>query len=285
MRIAAVVPTFNEFDVLTRCLDSLQSQPEGVDLDVIVVNAGEPLPPELRDRVREIRVHSNCFWTACIGAGLAVVRQEKAWDYVMLANADTIFLPGSVQRLADEAAKGERIVCCSPAYEQYGPDAPKLLYSRDRLVPVLLHNFLERAWTTPDQAPDEVWETDIAGGQGTLFSASYLDEFDVDPKRFPHYKGDVDLWLSMKRKGIRLMMVGKAGIVNVRPFGVNTGKTRWQKFSRAWWLVTSPNARDGVPVTWYLRMKHLPFPLGVLSFLAFIPLIYAWRLVKFFRYN
>src|SRR5690349_24032387 len=94
-RIAAIIPTYNEVDLLTECVRSLQAQNYPA-LDIYVVNAGDPLGVDLG--VHEIGVPSNYFWTSCIDSGIKEALKH-APDYLMFTNADTTFLPNSLEKL------------------------------------------------------------------------------------------------------------------------------------------------------------------------------------------
>lgn len=281
--IAVVVPTYNEEELLAECVASIATQEVEADLTVIVVNAGEPLSSDLGSRVHEVRVPSNYYWTQCIKRGFDLIRQRGGFDYVLMANADTTLMPGTVTRLLQLLQAETDVVACSPVYRAIGSERPTLLFSRDRLMPFVLHNFLERKWTYPEDAPDEVFETDLTGGQGVLFPASFLERFDADDVRFPHYKGDMDLWLSMKREGVRLLIVAKAGVVNRRAFGEARHGSRWKQLRRIRYLVNSPLARDSWRVAWKLRKKHLGPVKGFVSTFFFVGLVYPWRVIKLLR--
>lgn len=279
-KVAAIIPTFNEFEVLAECVRSL------VDASVekvlpIVVNAGDPLPPEVAAMVLEVPVSDDHFWTGSIAVGFAKAR-EIGPEFVLLANADTSFLPGSVDLLLAEVSKSDKTIACCPAYERQPDGSIRLLYSDDVMLPFFLHNFLKRRWVSPDQAPSEPYETGIVGGQGVLFRAELLDRFDVDPKSFPHYRGDQDFWLSAKEAGYRLVMVPKAGIVNNRSFGMKT-LSRREKFARLRYLATSPRARDSWRTIWNLRRKHQTLPIAIVSFIVYTPLVWVYRLLQMAR--
>jgi GT2 family glycosyltransferase len=279
-KAAAIIPTFNEVDVLASCVQSLASASRETILP-IVVNAGKPLPSELAAQVLEIPVSDDHFWTASIAVGFARARELRP-EYVLLANADTEFLPGSVDLLIEEVAKSPKTIACCPGYERDEDGSIRLLYSDDVMLPFFLHNFLKRRWVRPEEAPSEPYETGVVGGQGVLFRAELLDSFDVDPQSFPHYRGDQDLWLSAKAAGYKLVMVPKAGVINNRAFGMKT-LSRKENMARLRYLATSPRARDSWRTIWNLRRKHQPLPVAVVSFLIYTPLVWAYRLLQMAR--
>jgi GT2 family glycosyltransferase len=279
-KVAAIIPTFNEFEVLAECVRSLGPASTEKILP-IVVNAGKPLPAELAAQVLEVPVSDDHFWTASIAVGFDRAREIRP-EFVLLANADTSFLPGSVDLLLAEVEKSVKTVACCPAYERQEDGSVRLLYSDDVMLPFFLHNYLKRGWTTPEEAPSEPYETSIVGGQGVLFRTELLDRFDVDPQAFPHYRGDQDFWLFVKEAGYRLVMVPQAGVVNNRSFGMKV-LSRREKFSRLRYLATSPRARDSWRTIWNLRRKHQPLPVAVVSFVVYTPLVWVYRLLQMAR--
>lgn len=282
-KIAIVIPTFNEQDELQKAVDSLVSQPEH-DLTLIVVNAGDALRESIAKLVEEIDVPSNVFWTGCVKVGFDRAR-EGDYDYVMLANSDTELGQGAIAQLVEVAETDPKIIAACAAYIRQEDDSIRLLYSDDIMVPFMLHNFTKRRWTTLEEAPSEPYETGSIGGQGVLFRREVLDRFDVDPVRFPHAKGDIDFWLTLKRHGYRIIVVPHATVINNRGFGATAGLSRKQKLKKIKSLALSQYSRDSLPTLWRLRRKHLGPIGGPLSFLISVPAIWSWRVYKLIRYS
>lgn len=271
--IAAVIPTFNEVEVLRQAVDSLLEQ-EYPNLTVFVVNAGDPLPEDFRAKVQEIPVPSDFYWTMSIGRGFEVVK-ERGFDFVLMLNADTAMTTGSLELLLAEASK-PNTVACSPAYMRQPDGTTELMYSGEKFHPLLFHFRLQREWDRMEDAPKEPYETAITGGQGVMFDGRLLQKYSVDPARFPHNKGDFDLWLSMKRDGIRLMMVPAVGAINLRAFGEHAKQDGKIRLKKLWARATDIRSNDSWPIMWQIRRKHQPLPLALLSF----ALMYPWRQVK-----
>lgn len=264
--LAIVIPTFNEPDLLQECLASLD-WPEDLDVTLVIVNAGDPLGFELPSNAVEVKVSSDCFWTASVEAGFDYIRHHD-FDWAMLANADNTFYPGSIGRLLELSRSGPNIVAACPAYIRVGDEPERLLYSDQLDLGILLYGKLNRRWTAPSEAPDAPFPIELTGGQGVLFPASLLKEFATDPKRFPHHAGDHDLWLQMRHKGVKVMVEPKAGIVNLRVLGGKHATGFWPKLKKLWWRLGSDLTQDSPKVMWRLRAKHLAFPTAVVSFLV-----------------
>ncbi|MBC8065083.1 MAG: glycosyltransferase family 2 protein [Chlorobia bacterium] len=252
--IAAIIPTYNEVELLSACVDSLLAQDEPW-LEIIVVNAGDPLPASVAVKVIEHRVPDNCFWTACISEGI-VVAKGLGSEHLLFTNADTSFLPGSVSRLREAIADKPMSIACSPAYVQTEGKPITLLYSDQSDLGPLLYGKLVRRWEKPEEAPIEPYEIDLTGGQGVLMPAVLFDSVKVDVENFPHYASDHDLWLQARKLGYRLLLVPQTGIVNRRDFNESEGRKAGSLVRALWKRMTSEFAPESWTIMWRLRRKH-----------------------------
>ncbi|HLK13937.1 MAG TPA: hypothetical protein VKT78_03965 [Fimbriimonadaceae bacterium] len=276
-RVFAVIPTFNEEPELTACLASLRAQ-EGVEIVPLVINAGRPLSNELAAQCEEIAVQGSCFWTCCTQTGFDIARERRA-EIVMMVNSDVEVLPGTVALLVEHLRKEPQNVFASPGYTPDADGRLRLQFSHDRVVPFLMHNYLARDWTYRDEAPEGVREAGVAGGQGVLFSASYLVRVRLDPEHFPQARGDHVFWARMKRAGARLYFVCQAGIVNQRPLSQGV-LPKGFNLKAVWRYMTSPYAPESVVTTWRYRRATLPLAAAIPSFLLMVPGAWGYRLVR-----
>lgn len=265
-RVSVVIPTFNEPDLLRKTVDSLSAGP-GIELRIVVANAGEALPDDLSARVSEVRIGSENFWTGSMEAGLEWVRQDDS-DYVMFLNADTSLLPGTIEKEIAFVGERQDVVACCPAYTLRPDGSLELLYSHQSDWGILLMGKLIRPWTTPSEAATEPFLADLHGGQGTLFRRELLDRFSLDTRNFPHYTADHDFWLTLREAGIRLWVVPQAGVVNERDFGAHQKKSLGQRLRGLKRRFSSPMMGESAPAMWRLRAKHLPVPLAIVSFVV-----------------
>lgn len=268
--IGVVVPTFNEPDLVRRCVDSLEAEASatGVELTTYVVNAGKPLPADLAARVIEIPVPSDHFWTRSVKVGFERLREVRP-EYTLLMNADTTFLPGSLARLM-AVAKEPNTVACSPGYMRDSEGKPILLYAHESFNEFLWHGRPVVPWKRPEEAPDELRQIRTCGGQGVLFRTEFLDRFDVDPDNFPQAKGDHDFWFTCQEGGLKLVLVMRSGAVNDRGFGPMSWTPK-QRFRKLWWRASHPQSSDSWPNMWRLRKKHQGMPKALISFALMFP--------------
>lgn len=276
-RVFAVIPTFNEEPELTACLASLRAQ-EGVEIVPLVINAGKPLSPNLAAQCEEVKVEGACFWTCCTQTGFDLARERGA-ELVMMANSDIEVLPGTVALLVEHVQREPKNVFASPGYTPEPDGRLKLQFSRDLVVPFLMHNYLKRDWTYREEAPDGVLEAGVAGGQAVVFSADYLAKVRLDPEHFPQARGDHVFWAHMKRAGARLFFVSKAGIVNQRPLSQGV-LPKGFNLKAVWRYMTSQYAPESVITMWRYRVATLPFLAAVPSFVIMVPGAWTYRLLR-----
>lgn len=261
--IDVVIPTYNEFDVLKRTVDSV-IEDGGEAARILIVNAGERLPPDIARFVEELPVPSDHFWTASVEMGFAHLRPRNP-RWVMMLNADTDLLPGTLRALYEVASAYPNVVAVAPAYIREPDGTVRLLYSDQDQMGFLLYGRLRRPWTSPEDAPSEPFEIALAGGQGMLLRGEWISRYPLDVPRFPQDGGDHDLWLRMRRDGIRLLCVPKAGVVNQRLLGAHEHVTARARLNRIWWRMTSDRTAESLRVIWRLRRKHLGLPLALVS--------------------
>ncbi|MBS1706623.1 MAG: glycosyltransferase family 2 protein [Armatimonadetes bacterium] len=259
--IVAIIPTYNEPEYLQRCLESLESQ--GLPIHLVIVNAGDPLPFSVGANAQVVEVGSECYWTACVQKGLDLARSLHA-DLVLLSNADTVFLPGTVQALLSTVSLESRKIACSPAYCRNTMGDLGLQYHGQSSWGFLLYGKLLRGWNRTEESPPEEIRVDLTGGQGVLIPIQAFDGIEMDTKRFPQYASDHDLWLMMAKRGWSLWVAPAAGIVNERTFNRNR---RGSLLGTLFWRMRSEFAPESIPIMWRLRSKHLTIPIAVFSFL------------------
>lgn len=278
-RIAAVIPTYNEVELLMACVESLEAQNDP-ELSIIVANAGEPLPDFLASRVTELDLESDSFWTASIHEGVQEALASGA-DFVLFTNADTTFLPGALPALREVA--GDDTIACSPAYEQIGDGPIRLLYSDQDEVGKLLFGKLTRRWSEPNDAPSEPIPIQLTGGQGVLMPARLFHEAKMDFGRFPHYTSDHDLWLQARKLGYKLVLCPRAGIVNRRELQKSRNQKRQSLPSYLWKRLWSEYTPDSWTTLWRLRRKHQGPILGFFTTLANFAIRWTAGLPKILR--
>jgi GT2 family glycosyltransferase len=261
LRIAVLIPTYNEPDLLARCVESLQESAD--KLELIAINAGNPLPPELASKVTEIDAPDDAFWTKCMQMGLEHVRKTPP-DFLMLSNADTQFAPGTVDALLKVASEERRAVACSAAYF-LGGDDPELQYSDQSDWGFLLYGKILKRWAKRSGEPKEPFRMQLTGGQGVLIPFAAMNGVDFAVADLPHYASDHDLWLQLRERCWQLWFAPGAAIFNQRQF---SQKRKGSLMKTLWWRMTSDQTPESARIMWNLRRRHLPYPVAAVSFIV-----------------
>ena len=154
-----------------------------------------------------------------------------------------------------------------------------LRFSHDLVIPFLMHNYMRCDWRFREDAPEGVIEAGVAGGQGVVFSASYLDKVRLDPKNFPQARGDHVFWAAMKRAGAKLYFVSKAGIVNRRPLSEGV-LPKGFNLKAVWKYMTSEYAPESVVIMWRYRRATLPLAAAIPSFIIMVPGAWCYRILR-----
>ncbi len=276
--IVCIIPTYNEPEDLASVVRSIQAQ-DVPHVTVLVVNAGDPLPEDLARQVTELKVPDDHFWTHCIQDGFEWAK-SRSFDYVLMTNADTQLMPGTLRALLTYAQAHPSTVAVAPAYIIGENEEIRLLYSHQSDWGPLLYGKLIRPWVRPEDAPNEPFEIDLTGGQGVLFEAKWLQRYQMDDINFPHYASDHDLWLQMRHDGIKMMLVPEGGIVNQR---VLSRMRKGGLVKTLWHRMTSDMTPESYKIMWRLRRKHLSLPVAIPSFLVSFGLRWTLGLPKIVR--
>lgn len=108
MRVSVIVPTYNEEDVIKRCLKSLDKQ-NYKDFEVIVVDDGST--DKTLERIQDTRCEIRVFKQRHKGAGAARNRGAKhaKGDILVFIDADMTFDKNFIKKLIDPIVKSEAI--------------------------------------------------------------------------------------------------------------------------------------------------------------------------------
>jgi len=97
MKLAVIIPYYNESKFIARCLDSIE--PSSLS-DVFVVDNSE-YPADISKKVQLIRrEESKIGFGAAVNLGLEKI-YESAYDYVLVLNQDAYFAQGQFRKLVD----------------------------------------------------------------------------------------------------------------------------------------------------------------------------------------
>ena len=210
-RLAVVAVTYSPGEHLERFLSSLAAatttQPQVILADNGSIDGAPEAAAARWANVRLLQTGGNIGYGAAANRAVAELPAEVDW--VLVANPDVEFLPGSVDELLAAAARWPRAAALGPLIRE--PDGS--VYPSAREVPTLLagsgHALLGGVWPTnpwsrryrrPQEQPGER----VAGwlsGSCLLLRRSVFDSLGGFDSRYFMYFEDVDLGDRLARAG------------------------------------------------------------------------------------
>ena len=210
-RLAVVTVTYSPGEHLERFLSSLAeattSQPQVILADNGSLDGAPEAAAARSAHVRLLHTGGNIGYGAA--ANRAVVELPAEVDWVLVANPDVEFLPGSVDELLAAASRWPRAAALGPLIRE--PDGS--VYPSAREVPTLLagsgHALLAGVWPTnpwsrryrrPEEQPGER-AAGWLSGSCLLLRRSVFDSIGGFDSRYFMYFEDVDLGDRLARAG------------------------------------------------------------------------------------
>jgi N-acetylglucosaminyl-diphospho-decaprenol L-rhamnosyltransferase len=252
--LAVVIVSYDVREELDACLASFvgHTQPFSAVVTVVDNGSGDGTPAMLKKKwpaVQVIETGSNLGFARANNVGIRATRSE----FVLLLNPDTIVAPGSIQSLVrglaarpDAAAAGPRL------QDEHG--FPELSFGWT-ISPIgeLRQKFvggLYRRRFRPVVRMVERWsrlpgEREWISGAAFLVRRADLEAVNLLDERFFMYTEDVDLCVTLRQRGRKILFVPQSEIVHRRgrSAGRNTATERmrrrsqiayYEKHHRAW---------------------------------------------------
>ncbi len=222
--VSIVIVNWNTRELLRRCLESVYSTVPPVAFDAAVVdNASEDGSAEIvAERFPQaalIRSASNLGFAA--GSNLGIQRSKG--EYILLLNADTELLPGSVSRMIEFMNLHPRAGLVGP--KLVGPDGT--LQENGRRLPGLLREVLSitqlyklfRGWFDRTMGYGRenfgvVARVDEVCGACMFVRKSAVDEVGLLDERFFMYYEEVDWCFRMKKAGWEVYYEPRSQVVH-----------------------------------------------------------------------
>jgi len=218
MRIGIVVPTYNRFAALVRCLESLQDELLPGDI-LIVVDAGSKDGPqsEVQQRfpdVHHLRATPDLWWAGLCNLGVKHVLNEGV-DYVLTLNDDNVVTPGFLDRLRKQAEQQKNGIFSSVV--AYLND-PSVVFFSGRSRARWSDRFRYIHHNKPVETLESgVHQVDLLHGMCTLIPRKAFEQIGLfDASVFPHLFADDDFVLRAQRAGFTSWVVSDSLVLNDR---------------------------------------------------------------------
>jgi GT2 family glycosyltransferase len=211
-QLSIVIVSYNTKHVLRDCLQSVQREAAGLNIEIFVVDNnssdGSPLMVEIEfPQVKVIRSTINLGF----GAANNLALQASTGRYIVLLNSDAFLSPGSLRLACDHmnahpraALGGARLVGLDSSWQPSARMFPHII--TDAIVlSGLAAKFpksrffgrFDRTWADPLQT----CQTDWVPGAFSIIRADVLDEVGFFDPRFFLYGEEVDLCRRIKKAG------------------------------------------------------------------------------------
>ncbi len=221
--VAVVIPSWNSLDLLPRCLDSLRTQGEEIELLVVDNGSGDGSLEYLRrEGVPHVALPANVGFAAAVNLGFARTRAAA----VLVLNADTVLEPGSVGALLAALDREPGLGGVQPRIlqlEQGGPPevATARLYSAGQALSAD-GRAVEMAAGEP-QSPAWLEPRPLFGvcGAACLLRRAAFEELGGYDERYVSFYEDVDLNVRAQVAGWDFAYVPEAVVWHV-------GNASWQ---------------------------------------------------------
>jgi GT2 family glycosyltransferase len=262
--VAAIIPTFNRKDKLSRFLDLILTQTYP-NLQIVVVDSSssDGTADMVHDRfpqINLIEVSDRQFWTGATNAGVKVSLDRQV-DFILTINDDAVIAANYVTKLVDLADRyqlsilGGRIDYLTPkdrvwslgTYSDWGTD---------RFLKIAYNN-VDLADIPPDTLDRELIPVDALPGNGVLIRASVFERIGLYNASFcPHYHGDSELIMRAKKVGIEAWIA--PNIILSNDFSDNQKLLPLQTIAGLRYTFFNPKSHLFILAILYLIWKYCP---------------------------
>ena len=222
--LAVVIVTYSPGETIDRCLDTLEKATTRSYAVVLADNGSEDGAPERaaeRANVTLLHTGGNLGYGTAANRGVATLGREYGW--IVVANPDLEFGPGSMDTLLEAASRWPRGGSFGPLIRQPTGE----VYPSARMVPslgkgighaVVGRVWADNPWTRAYKQAETVAEREAGwlSGSCLLMRREAFDSVDGFDTRYFMYFEDVDLGDRLGRAGWQNVYVPSAEVVHIQ---------------------------------------------------------------------
>jgi GT2 family glycosyltransferase len=212
--IAVVIPTWNGWDNVNECLETVFKQQYDGELRVIVVDNGstDQTSEKLATRwptVVVVRFEENRGFTGACNTGMAKAIEEGA-DYVMLVNNDTLLGPKMTARLVAAAEGSPKVALLNPLI--CFVDKPEVVWANGNVLSLFtaVGDGADLGRRRAEVEREGSKRVSAATGCILLARASVARQLGLLADDFFIYYEDADWSLRMRKAGYEILAVSDA---------------------------------------------------------------------------
>ena len=241
--LAIIIVSYNVREELRACLDSLVGHTAPYRTEIVVVDnaSTDGTASAVRERwpmVRVIEAGSNLGFARANNLGI----RATASEFVLLLNPDTIIPPAAVPTLVrglavhpEAAAAGPRLIDDHGFPElSFGWAIGPLGELRQKVVGGLHHRRVRRVVRMVDQWARQAGPREWVSGACLLVRRADLESVGLLDERFFMYTEDVDLCVSLRKRGREILFVPQSEVLHLRgrSAGRNPATERMRRLSQ-----------------------------------------------------
>jgi GT2 family glycosyltransferase len=273
-----IVPVHNRINTTVKFITSLRKQ-NYTEYSLVIVNDGskdntKQIIEESFPETTVIEGNGNLFWGGGINAGLNYISGFlQPNDFIAFANNDTILFDDTITQLM-KYAENEKALFHSLVIKS----DQQIISSGAKIVnwPLFItrHPFRGKKLGQINFPEKEV--IDLMTARFVVFKATILNSYpSIDITNFPHYVGDNDFSMSLKKMGIKTYIIPASKcIIDVSTTGDNPHKLR--TFRSVINSLTSIRSTNNLVYRYRFGKKHCPklfFPFYIISMLIQVAIL------------
>ncbi len=265
MKVTVVIPNFNGYKFLEKCLNSLENQSYKDFRTIIIDNASIDesckFITENYPWVDLIRLNQNYGFCGAVNRGI----EETSTPYIILLNNDTEVEKSFVEELINSIEKDEKIFSCSSKMINF--NSREIMDDAGDLYSVIGWAFQRGVGQPIDKynTPKKIFSA--CAGAAIYRMSIFAEIGNFDENHFA-YLEDVDIGYRAKIYGYKNIYSHKAIVYHV---GSGTTGSKYNEFK------VRHTARNSI----YLIQKNMPLPFMIINSLP----IFAGILIKYFFFK
>lgn len=273
-KIGIAIPCYNNINVLRQSIPPISNSNYFITIfDDNSTDGTEQYIVKNYPDISYLKGDGTNWWTGSIKKAIDNCLHAGC-EYILSLNADVVIEKHTITRLMETCKLKNHSVIASLVVKrnnimQIGWAGSK--FYKLPFLPIYTSKYILKAGTTIPDNLVNVYEVDEVHGRGVIFHKSIFNDFGIyDYKTFPHYGGDMDFSLRLRRKGVKLYVDPNC---RVKVFFNNTGflNSKNMSFSNKLFLIRLYlfNRKNGEAffVWWKLLSRHVPSYAVLPSFL------------------
>ena len=237
--VSIIIVSYNNFDLLDNCLDSVYRITKGIDYEVIIVDnaskeSGLDIVVAKYKNLTLIRNDTNRGFASANNQGISIAKGK----FILLLNNDTVLTENSIYQVFNFASmlQYDCIVGCkllnpdrTLQHSVYDfPTAWNVFTSNFFLYVINKKNSFFSKYHLMNTGIDTITEVDVVTGAFLFASVNGLKKINGFDERFFFYNEETDLCYRFKNAGGKIFYYPDTSVIHIKSGSAN--KNLWFKF-------------------------------------------------------